>query len=405
MTSFRPEHPVIAHAAAWYVHPMADNYATDLAAVQDSWSALLPLFAAKGYIEYPQVKLLTSENEPIQQLLENARMNGPLESECIANQSYPFPRVFFRYKSTNDIRMFPPSTVKYFWDREKRDVVFKLVHGNELKVLQYLNAPEMRANPMNRTIPVLEFITYDKLTFAVMPRWEGELGGLCADFANVHQLLHVCQHLFEGLDFLHEHRIFHNDLDGRNIAFNAISDPLDEYPTGLLEPGETDFVFLDFGMSSIYSLETELDGVAPVRANHNLSERPPPAPPLSKYCNPFRADVLNLAMCLERIVRVAQDIVPELVPFFEAHTKQNVDSNPSAREMLNAFQTICANIPPEKLDTPITGRFWDFESGIIPKTEDPSRTRIDYIRAQQEYLLSKADNNRVTHLPLREIQP
>ncbi|KAJ7583416.1 hypothetical protein C8J56DRAFT_791209 [Mycena floridula] len=236
----------------------------------------------------------------------------------------------------------------------------RLVHGNELKILEYLNTPELRANPMNRTIPVLEFITYDKLTFAVMPRWEGELGGLYADFTDVHQLLHVCQHLFEGLDFLHEHGIFHNDLDGRNIAFNAISDPLDRFPTELLNPSETEFVFIDFGMSSIYLPDTDLDSVAPVQANYNFSERPPPAPPLPKYCNPFRADVLNLARCLERIVRVAQDIVPELIPFFEAHTKPNVDSNPSAREMLNAFQTMCANIPPEKLDAPITGRFWDF---------------------------------------------
>ena len=75
-------------------------------------------------------------------------------------------------------------------DRLGRDVIIKyvsicmvvrtthvfprLVSGSEpsqeLEALRRLNSPLLRANPRNRTIPVLEFIKWGDLVFAVMPR-------------------------------------------------------------------------------------------------------------------------------------------------------------------------------------------------------------------------------------------
>ncbi|KAJ7583435.1 hypothetical protein C8J56DRAFT_1167339 [Mycena floridula] len=329
-------HPVIANPVDWSINTWEDCQVVD-----DSWSSLLPFFEANGYKQIPpagpEVSVVTLVDDPGDQL---SQLDGPVESKHTANEVYPFARVFFRTRYKHELGFAIPTTVKAFWDRENREILIKIVHGNELKVLQYLNTPEMRANSINRTIPVLEFIAYEALTFAVMPRWGGPFGGLDADFANVRELMHACQHLFEGLVFLHDHRIVHGDIDARNTAVNAIPDPMDEHPTGLLNPSETEYVFIDFGMSSMYSLDTDMDSVAPVQPIFNFPERPLPAPPLPEYCNPFRADVYNLATCLERSVRVAQDIVPELVTFFEAHTKQDIDANPSAREMLNAFQML-----------------------------------------------------------------
>lgn len=42
--------------------------------------------------------------------------------------------------------------------------------SNELKILQLLNTKEARLNPRNHAIPVIEFLTFDKFTFVVMPR-------------------------------------------------------------------------------------------------------------------------------------------------------------------------------------------------------------------------------------------
>lgn len=50
----------------------------------------------------------------------------------------------------------------------------RLVSGSEtsqeLQALQRLNSPLLRANPRNKTIPVLEFINWGDLVFAIMPR-------------------------------------------------------------------------------------------------------------------------------------------------------------------------------------------------------------------------------------------
>ncbi|KAJ7583428.1 hypothetical protein C8J56DRAFT_894116 [Mycena floridula] len=387
MTSFQLEHPILSNPADWRL-PV--EFWSLPNAVKDSWSSLLPLFATKGYIEHPELPPcipLANELAVEKRLLEIAEMNGPVQPESTAKESYPFPRVFFRYKCTDEFLIPLPPAVKCFWDREKRDVVLKMVHGNELKILQYLNTPEMRANPMNRTIPVLEFITYEALTFAVMPLWQTNIVGLAPDFADVRQLMHLCRNLLEGLVFLHEHRIVHGDIDSRNMAFNAIFDPLDEYPTGLVDPGDTEFVFIDFDRSSIYPLDTDLDNVASLQVIYTCGNQPPPAPPLPKYCNPFRADVLNLAHALAPLVRSAQDIIPELIPFFEEHTNQDMEVNLSARKMLDVFQTMYSGIPREKLDTPVTGRHYFVppdDGRIALKTDRPSTTRDYYIQFLQD---------------------
>ncbi|KAJ7583441.1 hypothetical protein C8J56DRAFT_1028397 [Mycena floridula] len=403
MTSFQPPHPILSNPADWYIYDVhADWSKTET--VKECWVSLLPFFAAKGYRQHPSCEALAGNLDERQRRLKLMQMNGPIEPKCGAKESYPFPRAFFRYKYLEESQFVNPlpSTVKCFLDKENRDVILKLVHGDELKILQYLNTPEMRANPRNRTIPVLEFITFEALTFAVMPRWQG---GIYADYADVRQLMHVCDQLFEGLDFLHEHRIVHRDVTGENMAFNAVADPLDDYPTGLLDPSETEFVFIDFGISLIFPLDTVLDTVAPARPYFTFGVNAALAPQLPRSCNPFSTDVFNLVRHLQLAVRVAEDIVPEVVPFFEAHTKLDVDSNPSARETLTAFRAMYANIDQERLDKPVTGRYWA-ANAVETKIERPSETRQDSIKALQDRLCRQKEPKAeiVARLPLPEVQ-
>ncbi len=37
--------------------------------------------------------------------------------------------------------------------------------------MRFLNSPELRSQTRNRTIHVLDFLTFGNLVFAVMPRW------------------------------------------------------------------------------------------------------------------------------------------------------------------------------------------------------------------------------------------
>lgn len=42
--------------------------------------------------------------------------------------------------------------------------------SQELRALQRLNAKDLRLDPYDHTIPVLDFLAFDNLVFVVMPR-------------------------------------------------------------------------------------------------------------------------------------------------------------------------------------------------------------------------------------------
>ena len=54
--------------------------------------------------------------------------------------------------------------------------------SNELSILQYLNHPNLRSDPRNRTIPVLDIITIQEWALVVMPCWELHIGSHPAYF-------------------------------------------------------------------------------------------------------------------------------------------------------------------------------------------------------------------------------
>lgn len=106
--------------------------------------------------------------------------------------------------------------------------------------------------------------------------------------------------IFQGLDFLHENRIAHCDILEQNIGINVISAEQSDYRTGVCGP-DSHYALFDFGFSSIFPLDVDLDSVPP-RDNLIFEDRylPDPGP-----CNPFRADVIFTGNLLERYVRVS----------------------------------------------------------------------------------------------------
>lgn len=82
----------------------------------------------------------------------------------------------------------------------------------ELEILKFLNTEGARSNPHNHTIPILEFLEYDRYTFAIMPRYascspiECFLSDLpqqkCGqafwqNFATVNQIMHMNKMMLE----------------------------------------------------------------------------------------------------------------------------------------------------------------------------------------------------------------
>ena len=93
---------------------------------------------------------------------------------------------------------------------------------NELRILEYLNRPDIRSDPRNRTVPVIEYIKHEQYTFAVFARWTDfpydeikiPMTAIesCTQVTEVRRELfhsHLVAHCHQGLAFLHEKRIAH----------------------------------------------------------------------------------------------------------------------------------------------------------------------------------------------------
>ena len=63
-------------------------------------------------------------------------------------------------------------------DRSGDDFIIKVVSDGqdpkgltELRILEQLSRPDIRAHPRNRTVPVVDFVRHEQYTFAIFPRW------------------------------------------------------------------------------------------------------------------------------------------------------------------------------------------------------------------------------------------
>ena len=63
-------------------------------------------------------------------------------------------------------------------DRSGDEFIIKVVSDGqdpkgltELRILEHLDQPDLRAHPRNRTVPVVEFVRHEHYTFAIFPRW------------------------------------------------------------------------------------------------------------------------------------------------------------------------------------------------------------------------------------------
>lgn len=56
-----------------------------------------------------------------------------------------------------------------------RLVSFSGEESDELKIYRLLNTPQARNDPRNHTVPVVDWIEYNGLTFVVSPRYAGKI--------------------------------------------------------------------------------------------------------------------------------------------------------------------------------------------------------------------------------------
>ncbi|TFK34375.1 hypothetical protein BDQ12DRAFT_738249 [Crucibulum laeve] len=357
--SWHANYPVPLVMDRWQFNKEND-FAVQLQDLQRPWMFLQSFFASRGYALYCPDPL--SQNWD----LYPALTIGSNKPRCEPQ----FPYALRLYTDDKDIMFafFSPRV----WparDAQGRDVVIRLVSGripsDELKILQRLNTPKVRADPRNHSIYALDYISFDGLVFVIMPRWDNAFGH---DFHNVQELMHFTDAFLEGIDFLHEHRIVHCDFSEQNTGMNVLTNVHASYLTGLRDLCVSQYAIYDFGWSLIYPYNTVLEDVT-VTTHFNFSFHLRGLLTPSGPHNPFQVDVLSVGLILLRWVRHIEDVVPDIGPFFDSMVTSDTTKRFTARQALLEFRKIHSRLSLSQLDSLVTGRFWD--NGRI-------KTKLDY---------------------------
>ncbi|KJA19245.1 hypothetical protein HYPSUDRAFT_44512 [Hypholoma sublateritium FD-334 SS-4] len=326
----------------------------EVAACRKAWDYLEPIFASHGYTFY---KLFTPSGS-----LLIANPSGP-EVQATSLPTHPYARRVY----DKDIQMLFSTTSMQIWparDSLGREVVIKVIaddtNTEEYEIFKILNTAEMRSDPRNHTIPIIEFIRVEKYTFVVMPRW---YGGLWLDFGVVNELMWFAQSMLEVFDFLHEHRIVHFDFLEQNLGINVLSDVNQPYITGLLDPSVTKYALFDFGHSKQYPLDCDINEVEETRFfGFDLRGMHEPEGPY----NPFQVEMYSVGLVLQINIRHVEHVVPELGPFFDAMLEDSPAKRLTARQALHAFQKIYESLSDEQLHAKVDMLLWE-HGKITPK--------------------------------------
>ncbi|PPR00538.1 hypothetical protein CVT24_005512 [Panaeolus cyanescens] len=340
-------HPLPRNLTGWNPAPSTkdnDVWEQETRRVYSYWMYLQPFFKTKGYLIFEPM----NDSQWFQ--LIPARFEHPTPSK--RRSDYPYSRkgytddksLQFTYFST---RVWPAR------DFDGNEVVIRIVSdkepSEELLIWRRLDSPTLRNHARNRTIPVLEYLEFDGLIFIVMPWWSSPGQN---DFATCAEVLNMADYVLDYVDFLHEHRIVHRDLDVRNMGLNIVNNGTLDYPKGNHNPDEALYAFMDFGFSLIYPYETQLDGVTTtLRYGWEIEDVHPER-------NPFKLEVHCVVERLQFYVRVVEKHIPQIGPFFDDIVNAEEAERPFAREVLQRFRQMKASLTPEQLNAQLQDRYW-----------------------------------------------
>ncbi|PPQ70715.1 hypothetical protein CVT24_000831 [Panaeolus cyanescens] len=338
-------HPLPQNLRLWAYTPTRDRSVRnqDKIRVWGYWLFLRDFFELKGYV-------LFEPGDKMRYLIP-AKSSTP-DAPNRRKSEYPFSRKF--YERDEDIRYsLSPLRVWPARDRDGNDLMIRLVSGSEtseeLAVWQRLHSPALKNHPRNRSIPVLDYVHFDGLTFIVMPRWDCPTS---QDFATVEEILYFAECILDFVDFLHENRILHRDLTEQNICVNVLGSVDEMYATGRCDLKNALYAVIDFGHSVAYPLQCELDQVMSTLAYGTELGK-------SSERNPFQVEMYWVGMMLNRCLRVIEEFVPEIGPYIDNLINRDEGHPPSAREALEQFHQLTAKLGVEQLKAPLKYRFYE----------------------------------------------
>ncbi|KAH9893444.1 kinase-like domain-containing protein [Cubamyces lactineus] len=234
--------------------------------------------------------------------------------------------------------------------------------SSELKILSYLSSDELRKDPRNHTIPLLETLqhpTNPALVFMVMPflRFIDQ-----PPFETVEDAYDCGEQVLEGLVFMHEHHIAHRDCAYKNVMMDAtalyprgfhpvqtrsLPDISDYAPVLPRSSAPIKYYFLDFGISTQFDqgdqsrLVIGRDGLE--RSVPELSDDVP--------YDPFKVDICILGALFKQHMLDKYSNLDAIAALVARMTSKDPQSRPNATEALEEWREIRRQTPPRQ-------RFW-----------------------------------------------
>ncbi|KAI0369571.1 hypothetical protein BV20DRAFT_1020643 [Pilatotrama ljubarskyi] len=228
--------------------------------------------------------------------------------------------------------------------------------SQELQILSYLSSEDMRRDPRNHCVPLLDVIRDDSqpnTSFIVMPflRYIDS-----PSFELVEDILDCLDQILEGLVFLHDHGVAHRDCAFKNIMMDAS----ELYPRGFHPIADTrlpdvserapvlsrssvavKYYFIDFGISTRFTTDDEprlvtgqlaLDREAP-----ELSDDVP--------YDPFKLDVFFIGNLIRRELHAKYSNLTMLEPLIQRMIQRDPARRPTAVEAYREFKDIRRSMP------------------------------------------------------------
>ncbi|TEB32428.1 hypothetical protein FA13DRAFT_1731631 [Coprinellus micaceus] len=299
------------------------------------WKSLAPFFVSHGLYLYDY----TSDVD------RGASPPGVPKARHSTSEQPPWARRAYNQEEDLDFDCLETVRIWPARDADGHEVIIRLVSGpnpsEELKIFLRLNTPDARKDPRNHTLPVLKYLTFNKLIFVVLPRWD-----------TVAHSPWVTSNT--GLEFLHEKRIAHRDIHPSNTVMNVLATPGEEL-NELRASGSVHYAFIDFDSSIAFPENADLSTLRVQRLMRNPVLYMGLKPGL---CDPFKDDVLCLTATTQTMVRVIENVVPEVGLFFDKILHCTYDDVPSALQALQSFRRWRAGVTHDQQREPPGGSFW-----------------------------------------------
>ncbi|KAJ3015694.1 hypothetical protein NUW54_g170 [Trametes sanguinea] len=224
--------------------------------------------------------------------------------------------------------------------------------SREIDIATYLSSAEMRKDPRNHSVPVLDVLNDpidDTVAFLIMPflRYIDD-----PPFESLENVLDCCEQLLEGLAFMHVQGVAHRDCAYKNImmdgdllypkGYHPMSihslpdDPYQMAPVRSRRGVQLKYYYVDFGISTRYAPDEPRQLVV---GNAGLDQDVPELSNEIPY-DPFKVDVFILGNFFRQHFLEKYTNANMLAPLVREMTAKEPVDRPSAEEAWRKFHEI-----------------------------------------------------------------